>query len=431
MLYNHASDGLNQPPMQLFTLGINHQTAPLNVREQIAFNVETMESALHDLVEQGAAKEATILSTCNRTEVYCSTQAPEKITGWLAAYHQMEARDIQPYLYTLPHDQAVKHAFRVASGLDSMVLGEPQILGQMKQAVRYAEQAGTLGFLLHKLFQRTFSVAKDVRTQTEIGANLISMAAAAVRLSERIFPSIAEQNVLFIGAGEMIELNAVHFAARKPKRITVANRTLERAKTLTDRIGGHAITLNELPEQLAHHDIIVTCTASPLPILGKGMVERALKARKHRPLFIVDLAVPRDVETEVAELDDVFLYTVDDLAEVVRDGLDARQGAVKEAEVIIDSSVENFMQWMQSRGAVPTIRAMRDHVERYRRHEMEKAQRMLAKGDDPAKVLEVLSSALTNKFLHAPTHALNAAQADEREVLLNAVHRIYNFHTPE
>ena len=417
--------------MQLFTFGINHQTAPLAVREQMAFNAESMEPALHNLVEQGAAKEATILSTCNRTEVYCSTQAPEKIVNWLANYHQMEARDIEPYLYTLPREQAVKHAFRVASGLDSMVLGEPQILGQMKQAVRCAEQAGTLGFLLHKLFQRTFSVAKDVRTQTEIGANLISMAAAAVKLAERIFPSISEQNVLFIGAGEMVELNAVHFAARTPKRITVANRTLERAQVLARRINGHAITLNDLPEQLAHHDIIVTCTASPLPILGKGMVERALKLRKHRPLFIVDLAVPRDVEEEVSELDDVFLYTVDDLAEVVRDGQDARQGAVQEAEVIIDSGVANFIHWMESREVVPTIRALRDNAERHRRHEMEKALRLLAKGEDAAKVLESLSNGLTNKFLHAPTHTLNQVQAGERDAYLDMVHRIYHLHTPE
>jgi glutamyl-tRNA reductase len=417
--------------MQLFTFGINHQTAPLAVREQMAFNAETMEPALHDLVEQGEAKEATILSTCNRTEVYCSTQAPERIVNWLANYHQMEARDIEPYLYTLPHEQAVKHAFRVASGLDSMVLGEPQILGQMKQAVRCAEQAGTLGFLLHKLFQRTFSVAKDVRTQTEIGTNLVSLAAAAVRLAERIFPSISDQNVLFIGAGEMIELNAVHFAARSPKRITVANRTLERAETLARRINGHAITLNDLPEQLAHHDIIVTSTASPLPILGKGMVERALKLRKHRPLFIVDLAVPRDVEEEVSELNDVFLYTVDDLAEVVRDGQDARQGAVQEAEVIIDSGVANFIHWMESREVVPTIRALRDNAERHRRHEMEKALRLLAKGEDAAKVLESLSNSLTNKFLHAPTHTLNQVQAGERDAYLDMVHRIYHLHTPE
>ena len=417
--------------MQLFTFGINHQTAPLSVREQIAFNPEAMEPALHNLVEQGSAKEATILSTCNRTELYCSTQEPQRIVDWLAHYHQMEAREIEPYLYTLTRDDAVKHAFRVASGLDSMVLGEPQILGQMKQAVRYAEQAGTLGFLLHKLFQRTFSVAKDVRTQTEIGANLVSMAAAAVKLAERIFPSIAEQRVLFIGAGEMIELNAVHFAAKSPKHITIANRTIERAEVLAQRINGHAITLNELPEQLARHDIIVTCTASPLPILGKGMVERALKARKHRPLFIVDLAVPRDVEAEVAELNDVFLYTVDDLADVVKDGQDARQGAVKDAEVIIDSSVVDFIHWMESREVVPTIRALRDHAERQRRHEMEKALHLLAKGENPEKVLEILSNGLTNIFLHAPTHALIQVQANEREAFLDMMHRIYHLNTPE
>jgi len=417
--------------MQLFTFGINHQTAPLSVRERFAFSVDAMEPALHNLVGHGAAKEATILSTCNRTEVYCNTHEPAQAINWLAGYRQMAASEIEPYLYTMQREQAVKHAFRVASGLDSMVLGEPQILGQMKQAVRYAEQAGTLGFLLHKLFQRTFSVAKDVRTQTEIGANLVSMAAAAVKLAERIFPSIAEQRVLFIGAGEMIELNAVHFAARKPKLFTVANRTLERAQVLARRINGHAITLNELPEQLAQHDIIVTCTASPLPILGKGMVERALKTRKHRPLFIVDLAVPRDVEAEVAELDDVFLYTVDDLSEVVRDGLDARQGAVKEADVIIDSGVADFIHWMESREAVPTILALRNHAERHRRHEMEKALRLLAKGEEAEKVLEALSNGLTNKFLHAPTHALNQVQGSEREAFLDMVHRIYNLHTPE
>ena len=417
--------------MQLVAFGINHQTAPLNVREQVAFNADAMVPALRDLVGHGAAKEATILSTCNRTEVYCSTPEPVHPIQWMAEYHKLKPAEIEPYLYVLPREQAVKHAFRVASGLDSMVLGEPQILGQMKQAVRSAEEAGTLGFMLHKLFQRTFSVAKDVRSQTEIGANLVSMAAAAVKLAERIYPSISEQNVLFIGAGEMIELNAVHFAAKAPKQITVANRTLERAQVLTRRIGGQAITLNELPEQLAHHDIIVTCTASQLPILGKGMVERALKQRKHRPLFIVDLAVPRDVEPEVAELDDVFLYTVDDLGELVRDGLDARQNAVKEAEVIIDAGVNNFMHWIESREVVPTIRALRDHADRQRRHELEKAIKLLARGENPEKVLEALSNGLTNKFLHAPTHALNQMQADERDAFMDVVHRLYHLHTPE
>jgi len=417
--------------MQLYTFGINHQTAPLEVREQVAFNVDGMENALRDLVENGGAKEAAILSTCNRMELYCNAEKPEHAVDWLAEYHHMPRKDIEPYLYLLPREEAIKHSFRVASGLDSMVLGEPQILGQMKQAVRQAEEAGTLGFLLHKLFQRTFSVAKDVRTQTEIGSNLVSMAAAAVKMAERIFPDISEQNVLFIGAGEMIELNAVHFAARTPKRITVANRTLERAETLTRRIGGHPITLTDLPEQLGHHDIIVTCTGSPLPILGKGMVERALKMRKHRPMFIVDLAVPRDVEIEVSELADVFMYTVDDIAEVVKEGADARQGAVKEAEVIIDSSVSDFLHWMDSRQVVPTIRALRDHAERNRRHEVEKALKLLTKGNDPQKVLEAMSNGLTNKFLHAPTHALNQVQAGDREKFLDVIHRLYHLHTDE
>ncbi|HEY0664737.1 MAG TPA: glutamyl-tRNA reductase [Gallionella sp.] len=417
--------------MQLYTFGINHQTAPLAVREQVAFNADGLENALRDLVENGAAKEAAILSTCNRMELYCNAENPEQAIDWLAQYHHLPRKDLDPYLYLLPREKAVNHSFRVASGLDSMVLGEPQILGQMKQAVRQAEQAGTLGFLLHKLFQRTFSVAKDVRTQTEIGANLVSMAAAAVKMAERIFPSIAEQNVLFIGAGEMIELNAVHFAARKPSRITVANRTLERAETLARRINGDAITLTDLPEQLAQYDIIVTSTASQLPILGKGMVERALKARKHRPIFIVDLAVPRDVEAEVAELNDVFLYSVDDIAEVVKDGLDARQSVVKEAEVILESGVSDFIHWMESREVVPTIRALRDHAERSRRHELEKALKLLARGDDPQRVLEAMSSGLTNKFLHSPTHALNQVNGNEREKFLDVIHRLYHLHPEE
>ncbi|ADL56539.1 glutamyl-tRNA reductase [Gallionella capsiferriformans] len=417
--------------MQLFAFGLNHQTAPLAVREQVAFNVDGIENALRDLVENGAAKEATILSTCNRMELYCNAAKPEHAIDWLAEYHKLPRQELEPYLYTLPRDLAVKHSFRVASGLDSMVLGEPQILGQMKQAVRQAEQAGTMGILLHKLFQNTFSVAKQVRTETEIGANLVSMAAAAVRLAERIFPSIEEQNVLFIGAGEMIELNAVYFAARNPKRITVANRTLERAQTLARQYNGHAITLSDLPEQLAQNDIIVTCTASQLPILGKGMVERALKARRHKPLFIVDLAVPRDVETEVSELNDVFLYTVDDIAEVVKDGLEARQGAVKEAEVIIESGVSDFLHWMESRDVVPTIRALRENAEHSRRQELEKAVRLLAKGESPEKVLEAMSRGLTNKFLHAPTHALNQAHGKDRDNFLDVARRLHHLHNDE
>jgi glutamyl-tRNA reductase len=414
--------------MQLFTFGINHQTAPVSIREKVAFHAETLEQALHDFVGKRPVKEAAILSTCNRTEIYCNTQDPQQAVDWLANYHNLQREAIDPYLYTLPQEQAVKHAFRVASGLDSMVLGETQILGQLKQAVGTAERAGTLGTLLHKLFQRTFSVAKEVRTQTEIGANSVSMAAAAVRLAERIFPSLTEQNVLFIGAGEMIELCASHFAAQHPKHITVANRTVERARTLAQRFHGEAITLNELPEYLAQQDIIITSTASPLPILGKGLVERTIKLRKHRPMFMVDLAVPRDIEAEVGELDDVFLYTVDDLSQVIEAGIDNRRLAAAEAETIIENQVGSFMEWMEIRSVVPTIRALRDQGERFRRHELEHARRLLANGENPATVVELLSRALTNKLLHAPSHALNHVHGDDRRQTEALLRRLFNIH---
>ena len=414
--------------MQLFAFGVNHHTAPLDMREQLTFPENVMEHALHDLVGHNPVKEAAIVSTCNRTEVYCSTEKPDVAMRWLADFHRLQAQELDPYLYKLPREQAVKHAFRVASGLDSMVLGEPQILGQLKNAVKSAEHAGTLGMLLHKLFQRTFFVAKEVRTSTEIGANSVSMAAAAARLAERIFGDIGEQRVLFIGAGEMIELCASHFAARDPKRITVANRTIERAEALSSRFDATAITLSDLPEQLPLHDIVVTCTASPLPILGKGMMERAIKTRKHRPIFIVDLAVPRDVELEVAELDDIFLYYVDDLSEIVKEGLDSRQSAVAQAETIIDSNVVDFMRWVATRESVPAIRALRDQGERYRRHELARASKLLANGEDPQKVLESLSKGLANKFLHIPSSTLNHASADERDDLVELINRLYQLH---
>ena len=414
--------------MQLFAFGINHHTAPLAIREQVAFHAENLKQALLDLVGHRPVHEAAILSTCNRTEIYCNTAEPDQAIQWMADFHQLKPTAIEPYLYTLPRQEAVKHAFRVASGLDSMVLGETQILGQLKQAVKTAEQAGTLGTLLHKLFQRTFSVAKEVRGTTAIGANSVSMAAASVRLAQRIFPSIHEQNVLFIGAGEMIELCANHFAAQHPKHILVANRTVERANILAQRFAGGAITLNDLPDHLASYDIVITSTASPLPILGKGMVERAIKLRKHRPMFMVDLAVPRDIEEEVGEMDDVFLYTVDDLAQVVQEGMDSRQVAAAEAEAIVESRVRSFVEWMETREVVPTIRALRDHADRFRRQELEQAQRLLAKGEDPRQVLELMARALTNKFLHIPSHALNHASGEERQQLEALLRRIYHIH---
>lgn len=411
--------------MQLFTVGVNHTTAPVSIREHVAFQSEHLGQALRDLTAQRAVSEAAILSTCNRTELYFNAEDPHVALQWLAQYHRLQLQNIQPYMYTLPQQDAVKHAFRVASGLDSMVLGEPQILGQFKQAVRIAEHAGTLGTLLHKLFQRTFAVAKEVRTNTDIGASSLSMAAASVRLAQRIFGNLQGQKVLFIGAGEMITLCAEYFAAHKPASITIANRTLDRGNELALKIGAEAILLLDLPERLAEYDIVVTSTASQLPIVGLGMVERAIKARKHRPMFIVDLAVPRDVEAEVGELDDVFLYTVDDLAAVVQEGLGNRQEAAAEAEAIIAARVDNFMHWLQTRNVVPTIRALREQVESFRRSELEKAQRLLARGEDPAAVLENLSSALTNKLLHGPSHALNNSLGDEREQLETLLRQLY------
>jgi glutamyl-tRNA reductase len=382
-------------------------------------------------VDRRPVQEAAIISTCNRTEVYCKTEDPPAAVDWMAGYHRLKTQQIEPYLYRLPQEHAVKHAFRVASGLDSMVLGEPQILGQFKQAVRTAQAAGTLGVYLNKLFQRTFAVAKTVRSETEIGAATVSMASAAVGLAQRIYPSIVEQSVLFIGAGEMVELCATHFAAHHPRRMTFANRTLERAQPLADRFLGRAITLNELPPQLAQHDIVVSCTASTLPIIGKGLVESALRARKHRPMLMFDLAVPRDVEEEVGDLDDVFLYSVDDLGNLAREGMAVRGNAVAQAEVIIENQVTDFMHWLGNRELVPTIRALRDSAERARRHEMERALRRLAKGEDPQVVLESLSHALTAKLMHAPTHALSHARDDDREVLAQLLTRLYHIPRPE
>jgi glutamyl-tRNA reductase len=410
--------------MQLYTIGVNHTTAPIAIRENVAFNGETLRHALSDLSARNVA-EAAILSTCNRTEIYVQSESAEPIVSWLADYHRLDLLKIQPYTYTLSNDEAVKHAFRVASGLDSMVLGEPQILGQFKQSVKIAQEAGTLGTLLHKLFQRTFEVAKEVRTNTEIGGSSISMAAAAVKLAQRIFGDISQQKVLFIGAGEMIELCADHFAAQKPKSMTVANRTIERGANLAEKIHGHAILLNDLHDQFAEYDIVITSTASQLPIVGLGMVESAIKSRRHRPIFMVDLAVPRDIEAEVAELDDVFLYTVDDLAQVVSEGMSNRLEAAQNAEIIVLERVNLFMEWLKKRDAVPTIKALREHIESMRKTELEKALKLIQKGETPEKALEHLSNALTNKFLHAPSHALHHSYGDEHVRLEQILRHLY------
>ncbi|MBK6637198.1 MAG: glutamyl-tRNA reductase [Rhodocyclaceae bacterium] len=421
--------------MTLFALGLNHRTAPLAVREKLAFDPAHLGNALLDLVRgqrvQGV-HEAAILSTCNRTELYLTADHVEPAAQWLAQYHALTPQKVQPYLYHHPQQAAIKHMFRVASGLDSMVLGEPQILGQMKHAARLAEEAGTLGTTLGKLFQNTFAVAKEVRSTTAIGANVVSMAAAAVHLSGRIFDRISGQKVLFIGAGEMIELCLAHFAGHKPAHIAIANRTPARAEALANKYQATAssiLRLDEVPTRLGEFDIVVSCTASPLPIIGLGMIETALRARRHKPMVLVDLAVPRDIEPEVGSVDDVFLYTLDDLGQIVESGLESRQSAVVEAEAIIAERVDNFVHWLDAREAVPTIRALRDAGERMRRHELEHALKALGRGDSPEKVLEALSHGLANKMLHGPTQALNQVAGNERVELAQWLARIYHLHT--
>ncbi|NLD68294.1 MAG: glutamyl-tRNA reductase [Limnobacter sp.] len=409
--------------MYLLTLGLNHQTAPLALREKVSFTGEALGAAIADLRRRlgPVVAESAILSTCNRTEIYCATPDPgdaqHSITRWLGSERALDAQPLQHHLYSLPDGQAVRHAFRVAAGLDSMVLGEPQILGQMKDAARTAQQAGALGTHLHQLFQRSFAVAKEIRSTTAIGAHSVSMAAAAVRLAKRIFEDLRETRVLFVGAGEMIELAATHFAAQHPKQMVVANRTTDRAQKLAQRFGADTMRLAELSQQLECFDVVISCTASSLPLIGLGMVERATRARRRRPIFMVDLAVPRDIEPEVSRLDDVFLYTVDDLGRQVQAGQENRLAAVSQAEAIIENRVDAFMQWLAARGAVPAIRSLHDRAAQIQRIELDRARRALAAGDDPAQVLEALAHGLTGKFLHGPTRLLSGPN-EQRDLLL-------------
>lgn len=416
--------------MALLTLGLNHNTAPVALREKLAFPTkEAIGTALSDLRGhlKSLAPEAAILSTCNRTEIYCKTDAPDEagqaLTEWIGRHKGVDGEgNLAEHLYLLPNQGAVRHAFRVASGLDSMVLGEPQILGQMKTAARVAQDSNMLGSHLHQLFQRSFSVAKEVRTQTAIGAQSVSMSAASVRLGEQIFENLADCSVLLIGAGEMIELCAAHWAPH-PRRMVIANRTLERARPLAERFGATTMALSDLPQQLENFDVVISCTASSLPIIGLGMVERSVRQRRHRPVLMIDLAVPRDIEDEVSRLDDVFLYTVDDLREVVDAGLEGRRLAVAEAESIIDTQVNAFMNWMVQRQSVPLIQELHARGDAVRQQEVERARKMLAKGEDPAVVLEALSRALTAKFMHGPTTLLSrhGGQNDELANLLTGL----------
>ncbi|AYC31722.1 glutamyl-tRNA reductase [Pseudomonas cavernae] len=402
--------------MAFLALGINHKTASVEIRERVAFSPEQLVEALQQLCLRTSSREAAILSTCNRSELYLEQDglSADQVLAWLADYHQLSLDELRACAYVHEDDSAVRHMMRVASGLDSMVLGEPQILGQMKSAFAVAREAGTIGPLLGRLFQATFSTAKLVRTDTAIGENPVSVAFAAVSLARQIFSNLHRSQALLIGAGETISLVARHLHDQGVRRIVVANRTLERASQLAEQFGAHAVLLADIPQELVHSDIVISSTASQLPILGKGAVESALKQRKHKPIFMVDIAVPRDIEAEVGELDDVYLYTVDDLHEVIAQNLKSRQGAAQAAEELVAAGTDDFMVRLRELAAVDVLKAYRQQAERLRDEELLKAQRLLANGGSADEVLAMLARGLTNKLLHAPSVQLKKLSADGR-----------------
>ena len=420
--------------MTIFLLGINHKTADVSVREKVAFAPERMHDALQDACVSASLQEIVIVSTCNRTELYCqagsenapsSATASEKLLQWLSEFHELSAEELKKCLYCHEQSEAVRHVMKVASGLDSMVLGEPQILGQLKSAYAVAKEAGTVGSNLSRIFEETFSIAKQVRTDTAIGENPVSVAFAAVTLANQIFSDLTEEKALMIGAGRTIELVVQHLKQAGVKDITVANRTLERALVLKEKYGVNEILFSDIPEHLHNADIVVSSTGSQLPILGKGAVERALKMRKHKPIFMVDLAVPRDIEAEVGELEDVYVYSVDDLKEVIDSNLQSRQDAAREAELIIERGVESFEEKQRSLGIVSTLKNFRQKAELIRDSELEKALKQLEKGEDPEKILTSLARLLTNKLIHAPSVQMKKASADGHDELIQLANVLF------
>ena len=404
--------------MSLVVVGINHRTAPVEVRERVVFEPSRMQNALRELVTLDAVEEAVIVSTCNRTELYCVSPSGEaQLADWLQRYHQLGS-SIHHCLYHHDDLKAVAHAFAVASGLDSMVLGEPQILGQLKDAYRAAQEAGTTGPTLNRLFQAAFSVAKRVRTETEIGANAVSVASAAVAMAKTVFASFENRTALMVGAGETIALAARHLHADGLRRMIVANRSVDRARELAAEFTGFAIGLDDIPTHLREADIVVASTASPNPIITRDMAAQALRARKRRPIFMVDIAVPRDIEPEVAQLEDVYLFTVDDLQSVVNENMESRRQAARQADRLIATEVDRFELQLRTRSAAPTIRRLRDEAERTRRQTLEQARRMLLAGRSPEEALEFLSATLTNRLIHPPSQRLrDAAESGDAEII--------------
>ncbi|MEW7975956.1 MAG: glutamyl-tRNA reductase [Candidatus Sedimenticola endophacoides] len=413
--------------MTILTLGLNHKTAPVDIRERITFGPDIIVGALRSLSERPEVSEGVILSTCNRTEIYCNMErgGREELCAWISDFHGIETETLAPYLYFHSGRESVRHLLRVASGLDSLVLGEPQILGQVKQAFQTACDASTTSKLLCKLFQHTFSVAKQVRTDTTIGHSPVSVAFAAVSLARQIFSDLHQQTALLIGAGETIELAARHLHQHGISRIIVANRTLEKAHNLANQFDGYAIALTEIPTHLPEADIVISSTASPLPILGKGTVESALHKRRHQPMFMVDIAVPRDIESEVGKLNDVYLYTVDDLQEVIDENLRSRQEAAEQAKEIIDFHTEEFMGWLRSLNAIGMIQDYRRQAERMRDKTLARALKELSKGRAPEEALRFLANTLTNKLLHTPSAQIRQAGHEGEFELLKAANTLF------
>lgn len=419
--------------MSLLALGINHKTAPVEIRERVVFAPDRLRAALSEMVTLPEVGEAAILSTCNRTELYLDLAGEDAagLVDWLCRYHHLDAEELRTYLYSHPGADAVRHMLRVASGLDSLIMGEPQILGQMKDAYHAAFEAGSLGTLLGRLFQHTFLVAKQVRTDTAIGASPVSVAFAAVSLAKQIFGDLGQQTALLIGAGETIELAARHLFDNGIGRVVVANRTVERAHTLASQFQGYAISLAEIPAHLAEVDIVISSTASPEAIVRHQDVKAALKKRKHRPMFMVDIAVPRDIEPQVADLEDVYHYTVDDLQDVIEENLSSRREAARQAEEIIDIQVAHFMGWLQSLGAVDTIRSFRNRAIETRDEVLQKAEQMLAAGHPADEVLQYLGHTLTNKLMHQPSANLRRAAFEGRGEVIRSARELFDLDRPK
>ena len=407
--------------MSLLALGINHKTAPVALRERVTFSPETLNHAIESLRQQPLVQAGVVLSTCNRTELYLSMEQPEdvppqdlhkQIVDWLCAYHKLSPDEVNKSLYWYQDNDAVNHLMRVASRLDSLVLGEPQILGQVKKAYTESQREQSMSADLERLFQKTFSVAKRVRTETDIGASAVSVAFAACTLARQIFESLSEVNVLLVGAGETIELVARHLREHKVRHMMIANRTRERAQALADEVNAEVITLPEIDERLAQADIIISSTASPLPIIGKGMVERALKARRNQPMLFVDIAVPRDIEPEVGKLASAYLYSVDDLHSIIQSNLAQRKAAAVQAEHIVQQESANFMAWLRAQGAVETIRDYRSQADQMRAEAEAEALAAIAQGADVETVIHKLAHRLTNRLIHAPTKSLQQAASN-------------------